>query len=52
MRRRKSMRRIKEALHLSLGKGLSQTQVAGALSLARSTVQDYLHRAKQTGLSV
>ena len=45
------MRRIKEALHLSLVKGLSQTQVAGALSLARSTVQDYLHRANQAGLS-
>lgn len=45
------MRRIKEALHLSLCKGLSQTQVAGALALARSTVQDYLHRASQAGLT-
>lgn len=45
------MRRIKEALHLSLCKGLSQTQVAGALALARSTVQDYLHRAGQAGLT-
>ena len=46
------MRRIKEVLHLSLGKGLSQTQVAGALAMARSTVQDYLHRANQAGLCV
>lgn len=45
------MRRIKEALHLSLDKGLNQTQVAGALSLARSTVQDYLHRASSAGLN-
>ena len=45
------MRRIKEALHLSLDKGLNQSQVAGALQLARSTVQDYLHRAIATRLS-
>lgn len=46
------MRRIKEALHLFLNKGLSQTQVAGALALARSTVQDYLNRAQKAGLTV
>jgi transposase len=51
MRRRKSMRRIKEALFLSLDKGLNQSQVAGALTLARSTVQDYLHRAARAGLT-
>jgi transposase len=45
------MRKIKEVLHLSLCKGLSQTQVAGALALARSTVQDYLHRASHAGLT-
>lgn len=45
------MRRIKEALYLSLDKGLNQSQVSGALSLARSTVQDYLNRAKQAGLN-
>ena len=45
------MRRIKEALHLSLGKGLNQSQVAGALALARSTVQDYLNRDSQAGLT-
>ncbi|MDQ3003467.1 MAG: IS21 family transposase [Fibrobacterota bacterium] len=45
------MRRIKEALHLSLDKGLNQSQVAGALALARSTVQDYLHRADSVGLT-
>ena len=44
------MRRIKEALSLSLDKGLNQTQVALALRLARSTVQDYLRRAEQAGL--
>lgn len=45
------MRRIKEALHLSLCKGLNQTQVAGGLSVARSTVQDYQHRADHAGLT-
>jgi len=45
------MRRIKEALHLSLDKGLNQSQVAGALRLARSTVQDYLRRAGALNLS-
>lgn len=45
------MRRIKEALYLSLDKGLNQTQVALALRLARSTVQDYLRRAEQAGLA-
>ncbi len=45
------MRRIKEALQLSFGKGLNQSQVAGALALARSTVQDYLNRAKQADLT-
>jgi len=45
------MRRIKEVLHLSLDKGLNQSQVAGALSLARATVQDYLHRARLMALT-
>lgn len=45
------MRRIKEVLHLSFDKGLNQSQVAGALALARSTVQDYLQRAAQAGLT-
>lgn len=45
------MRRIKEALHLSLDKGLNQSQVAGALALARSTVQEYLNRAKAAGVT-
>jgi len=51
MRKRKSMRRIKEALHLSLDKGLNQSQVAAALNMARSTVQDYLRRADAIGLT-
>lgn len=45
------MRRIKEALHLSLDKGLNQSQVAGALALARSTVQEYLNRARTAGVT-
>ena len=45
------MRRIKEALHLSLDKGLSQSQVSRSLALARSTVQEYLHRAGAAGLT-
>ncbi len=45
------MRRIKEALHLSLDKGLNQSQVAAALNMARSTVQDYLRRAVAIGLT-
>lgn len=45
------MRRIKEALHLSLDKGLNQSQVSLALRLARSTVQDYLRRADLAGLA-
>ena len=45
------MRRIQEALHLSLDNGLNQSQVAGALHLARSTVQDYLRRFHSLGLA-
>ena len=45
------MKRIKEVLLLSLDKGLNQTQVAAALHLARSTVQDYLRRFHSRGLS-
>ena len=45
------MRRIKEALHLSFDKGLNQSQVAAALNMARSTVQDYLRRAEAIGLT-
>lgn len=45
------MRRIKEALHLSLDKGLNQSQIANALAMARSTVQTYLIRATKAGLT-
>ncbi|MBD3320853.1 MAG: IS21 family transposase [Chitinivibrionales bacterium] len=51
MPERKSMRRIKECLRLHFDSGLSQNVIAGALKVARSTVWDYLRRAKQSGQS-
>lgn len=44
------MRRIKEVLRLKFELGLSDTQVARSVRLARSTVQEYLHRAAAAGL--
>lgn len=45
------MRKIKEALYLSLQQGLSQSQVAAVLNMARSTVQDHLRRASLLGMT-
>ena len=49
-RTRTEMRRIKEVLRLKFELGLSDTQVARSVRLARSTVQEYLHRAAAAGL--
>jgi DNA-binding transcriptional regulator LsrR (DeoR family) len=38
------MRRIKEVLRLKYELGLNDSQIAASVRLARSTVQDYLHR--------
>ena len=43
------MRRIKEVLRLKFELQLNDSQVAASARLARSTVQDYLHRAPQRG---
>jgi transposase len=48
MPERKSMRRIKECLRLHFESGLSQKAIARALSLARSTVWDYLKRVERS----
>lgn len=45
------MRKIKECLRLFSEGRLSRNQIAKALSLSRSTVQDYCHRAGTSGLS-
>jgi transposase len=45
------MRRIKEVLRLKLELGLSDRQVAKSCSIARSTVSEYMNRAKKAGLS-
>lgn len=47
---RLSMRKIKEVLRLKQ-QGLSCNAIAGACRIARSTVQEYLKRAKAAGLS-
>ena len=48
--RRLSMRKIKEVLRLKGEKNLSARQIAISCDIARSTVQDYLHRAQIAGL--
>lgn len=45
------MRKIKEALRLSYEKGLSPRQIAKSLDIGRTTIQEYLHRAQQAGLT-
>jgi transposase len=45
------MRRTKECLRLSFDSGMNQSQIARVLSIARSTVQDYLKRFEQSQLS-
>ena len=45
------MRKIREVLRLKLDLKLSDHQVGQSVGLARSTVQDYVIRAKQAGLT-
>lgn len=45
------MRRTKECLRLSFDSDMNQSQIARVLSIARSTVQDYLKRFEQSQLS-
>ena len=47
MKKRLSMRKIKEVLRLYYDQGLSQNAIAGACRIARATVQDYLSGASK-----
>jgi transposase len=51
MKKRLSMRKIKEVLRLYYDQGLSQNAIAGACRIARATVQDYLRRFQTAQLS-
>ena len=44
------MRKINEVLRLHHEHGLSARQIAKSLSIARSTIKDYIGRAQQAGL--
>ncbi len=48
---RLSMRKVKEVLRLSWGGKLSTRAVACSCSIGRTTVREYLQRAKSAGLS-
>ena len=48
---RLSMRKIKEVLRLSCGGKLSGRIVARSCDIGRTTVREYLYRAKAAGLS-
>ena len=50
-RKRVTMRRIKEVLRLNSFGGMSERDIARATNLKKSTVRDYLLRARQVGLS-
>ena len=45
------MRKIKEVLRLHFEKGLSAREIARSLDIGRGTIQNYLHRVEQVGLS-
>ena len=49
--RRLSMRKIKEVLKLKWKHGCSKKRIAMSCNISRSTVRDYLRRAKAAGLS-
>ena len=49
--RRLSMRKIKEVLRLHCEKGISARQIAKSLDISRSTIREYLDRAKRAGVS-
>ncbi len=44
------MRQVFEAFRLAFDQGRSQREIARALGLAQSTVNDYLRRIRGTGL--
>ena len=44
------MRQVFEAVRLAYDQGLSQREIARALGLSHSTVNDYLRRYRGTGL--
>ena len=48
---RLSMRKIKETLRLHFESGLGQRPIARCLNISRTTVADYLHRAKVADLN-
>ena len=50
-KRRLSMRKIKEVLRLTRENGLSARQVAQSCGIGRTTVQDYLDRARRAGIT-
>jgi transposase len=50
-KRRISMRKIREVLRLKWQHELSNRKIAHSCSISHSTVRDYLHRARQAGLS-
>lgn len=45
------MRKIREVVRLRWDRGASVREIAGACQIGRSTVDEYLHRAKAAGLS-
>ncbi len=49
--RRISMRKIREVLRLNSEKGLSPRQISKSCSIARSTAQDYIKRAREAGIT-
>ena len=49
--KRLSMRKVKEVLRLKWLCGLSHRQIAKSCSIGRTTVSEYLRRAKEAGLS-
>ncbi len=49
--RRLPVRKIKEILRLKYACGLSKREIARSCNIARSTVADYLMRARAAGLS-
>lgn len=50
-RERLSMRKVKDVLRLKWASGLSERQIARTCGIARSTVAEYLRRARTAGLT-
>lgn len=50
-RKRVSMRKIREALRLKWNLGIDERQIAKSCNISRSTLWEYLRRAKDAGLS-